>query len=104
MSTIERTIRRELRRSGVPVHASRRQARRLAVQVTVDAHMTALSSMMEAEIQHRAARLGGDLQAARAAQQGAAMGESLALGLLRFGRELSAGMNRLKAQLNGRAG
>ncbi|MEL6061892.1 MULTISPECIES: hypothetical protein [unclassified Methylobacterium] len=88
--TIERTIRRELRRSGVPVHASRRQARRLAAEVA------------EAEIRREAIRFGGDLQAARAARQGAAMGESVALGLLDFTRFVSAGMDRLQAHLNGR--
>ncbi|BAQ49539.1 hypothetical protein [Methylobacterium aquaticum] len=94
---IERGIRRELRRSKLPIHVQRRMARRLAAQ----AEAADLLGSMRASIFGDAAQLGGDPQAARAAQQGAAMGASFALGLLSAGRFLSAGLDRLQAHVNG---
>lgn len=103
MTELERSIRRDLRRAAVPVHLRRRTARRLAVEAHAAAFAGAMDVVIEAEIRRRADRLGGDLQAARAAHRGAEVGESLALGFLALGRQLGAAANRLHAQLNGRA-
>lgn len=106
MTDLERGIRRELRRAGVPVHLRRRAAQRMAADAYVSAHVAAFESatdaLIEAEIRRRAERLGGDLQAARAAHQGAAAGEAVALALLDVGRLFGSGLDRLQAHLNRR--
>ncbi|MCJ2015533.1 hypothetical protein [Methylobacterium sp. J-076] len=102
MTALERSIRRDLRRAAVPVHLRRRTARRLAVQAHGAALADAMDTIIEAEARRRADRLGGDLQAARAARKGAEVGESVALGFLVLGRQIGAAVDRLQTHLNGR--
>ncbi|MEZ0250541.1 MAG: hypothetical protein ACAH20_06215 [Methylobacteriaceae bacterium] len=102
MTDLERTIRRDLRRAGVPVHLCRRMAQRAAATARVKAFGAALSELTEADVRRRAAMLDGDVGAARAARNVAAAGEAVALTFLRLGRHISAGVDRLQAHLNGR--
>lgn len=94
MNALERSIRRDLRRAAVPVHLRRRTARRLAVE----AH----GAVIEAEVRRRADRFKGDIQAARAAHNGAEVGEAVAVGFLDLGWWIGSAMDRLQAHLNGR--
>ncbi|MCJ2018916.1 hypothetical protein MKK84_15945 [Methylobacterium sp. E-065] len=100
MTGNERTIRRELRRSGIPIHACRRTARRLAAQAEVDATLASL----QAFVGRRSGPPGADIPAERAAQQGAAMGAAVALTFLDLGRWIGTGIDRLQAHVNKRPG
>ncbi|WP_070999652.1 hypothetical protein [Methylobacterium sp. C1] len=100
MTDLERTIRRELGRAGAQVHLQRRTARRVAAAARIEAFANAVEVVTGAEIRRRGEALGGDLQAARAAHQGAAAGEAVALAILGLGRQVSAGIDRLQAHLN----
>lgn len=102
MTDLERRIRRDLGRAGVPVHLRRRMAQRAASTAQVNAFGAALSELTEAEVRRRAVLLDGDLGAARAARNGAAAGEAVALAILGLGRQVSAGIDRLQAHLGGR--
>ncbi|SDM27054.1 hypothetical protein SAMN05216360_101391 [Methylobacterium phyllostachyos] len=103
MTRLERAIRRDLQRTGVPVHLRRRMARRMAGTASMQAFGAAFAELTEADVRRRAAMLGGDVTAARAARNGAAAGEAVALAFLNLGRHVSAGLDRLQAQFNGRA-
>lgn len=103
MTELERTIRRDLRRARVPVHLRRRTAERMAAQAYAAAIVGATDALIEADVRRRVERLGGDLQAARAAHNGAAAGEAIALTFLTMGRKISAGIDSLVAHTNRRS-
>ena len=90
MTNLERAIRRDIGRAGVPVHLLRRMAQRAAATARVNAFGAALSELTGADVRRRAAR------------NGAAAGEAVALTFLSLGRQVSAGLNRLQAHWNGR--
>lgn len=77
-------------------------ARRAAATARFNAYGAALSELTESQVWRRAEALDGDLQAARAANNGAAAGEAVAPTFLRLERHISAGLDRLQAHMNGR--
>lgn len=97
MTDLERSIRRDLGRAGVPVHLRRRMAQRAAATARANASGAALSELTDADVRRRAAMLDGDVGAAKAARNGAAAGEALALTFLSLGRHVSAGLDRMQA-------